>query len=427
MSTISAIDSFIDQYQKEKEKYERIRDNATAQLKSALHDAGIMEITTSRIKDIYRLRDKLNLRNEEKAYKSVADIKDDLADLIGLRVALYFPNDQKKVETIINRLFTVEKIKQFPEEQRINGDYTRRFSGYCATHYRVFLRSDGKMPESDTKERIEIQVASLLMHAWSEVEHDLVYKQKKGFVTLDEYESLDEINGLVLAGELSLRRLQRTTEMRLSTENKPFANHYLLASYIYNALEEKHSGTFELGDVETLFSVLKDLKRLTPAKLRNDLKNIDFADPTPISQQLIDNLAGHKVKVLQFVFQAKDFKTTGAKPSNEEDAIVGKYLRNWISLEKTIQQLMKDAQYPSHSNSSQEAYRFLKEHNLLSDDMLYLYQTLKKIRNLLVHNPERISVPSLEEHLQDIQTIKNELTTTKKDQPPSLSWDDMFK
>ena len=84
MSTISAIDSFIDQYQKEKEKYERIRDNATAQLKSALHDAGIMEITTSRIKDIYRLRDKLNLRNEEKAYKSVADIKDDLADLIYL-------------------------------------------------------------------------------------------------------------------------------------------------------------------------------------------------------------------------------------------------------------------------------------------------------------------------------------------------------
>lgn len=146
MSTISAIDSFIDQYQKEKEKYERIRDNATAQLKSALHDAGIMEITTSRIKDIYRLRDKLNLRNEEKAYKSVADIKDDLADLIGLRVALYFPNDQKKVETIINRLFTVEKIKQFPEEQRINGDYTRRFSGYCATHYRQPCWSQGQSP-----------------------------------------------------------------------------------------------------------------------------------------------------------------------------------------------------------------------------------------------------------------------------------------
>ena len=28
--------------------------------------------------------------------------------------------------------------------------------------------------------RIEIQVASVLMHAWSEVEHDLVYKPLSG-------------------------------------------------------------------------------------------------------------------------------------------------------------------------------------------------------------------------------------------------------
>ena len=36
--------------------------------------------------------------------------------------------------------------------------------------------------------RIEIQVASVLMHAWSEVEHDLVYKPLSG--TLSEEELL---------------------------------------------------------------------------------------------------------------------------------------------------------------------------------------------------------------------------------------------
>ena len=58
------------------------------------------------------------------------------------------------------------------------------------------------------------------MHAWAEVEHDLTYKQKKGTVSYDEHESLDEINGLVLAGELSLQRLQRISELRIASEGK---------------------------------------------------------------------------------------------------------------------------------------------------------------------------------------------------------------
>ena len=55
--------------------------------------------------------------------------------------------------------------------------------------------------------RIEIQVASLLMHAWSEVEHDLVYKPLQGGLSTDEYAILDELNGLVERGEIALERL----------------------------------------------------------------------------------------------------------------------------------------------------------------------------------------------------------------------------
>ena len=51
-----------------------------------------------------------------------------------------------------------------------------------------------------TTARIEIQVASVLMHAWSEVEHDLVYKPLQGTLSDEELAILDELNGLVLAG-----------------------------------------------------------------------------------------------------------------------------------------------------------------------------------------------------------------------------------
>ena len=57
--------------------------------------------------------------------------------------------------------------------------------------------------------RIEIQVASLIMHAWSEVEHDLIYKPMQGTLSEEELSILDELNGLVLAGEIALERLQQ--------------------------------------------------------------------------------------------------------------------------------------------------------------------------------------------------------------------------
>ncbi len=47
------------------------------------------------------------------------------------------------------------------------------------------------------------------MHSWAEVEHDLVYKPINGKLSDEEYAILDEINGLVLSGEIALERLQK--------------------------------------------------------------------------------------------------------------------------------------------------------------------------------------------------------------------------
>ena len=53
------------------------------------------------------------------------------------------------------------------------------------------------------------------MHAWSEVEHDLAYKPFSGELSEDEHAILDEINGLVLAGEIALERLQKAVKRRV--------------------------------------------------------------------------------------------------------------------------------------------------------------------------------------------------------------------
>jgi ppGpp synthetase/RelA/SpoT-type nucleotidyltranferase len=117
-------------------------------------------------------------------------------------VALYFPGEREQVGGLISRLFhEYQPRRVFPDMSQTRKD--KRFSGYSALHYRVRLQPH-TLAESDQRyagANIEIQVASVLMHGWAEVEHDLVYKPAEGELSPEEHSLLDQLNGLVLAGE----------------------------------------------------------------------------------------------------------------------------------------------------------------------------------------------------------------------------------
>ena len=227
---MTIIESFIEEYQRNLSAYEIAREQAEKTIKQLVNDEGILAIVSSRVKDPDRLKEKLRDRNFKSRYSSFDDIIADIPDFIGARIALYFPTDKDRIKNLLARDFVIEKVKTFPGEQRKYEGYERRFSGYCATHYRVRFKTPTKSILKNPL--IEIQVASLLMHAWSEVEHDLAYKTMKGEVSFDEYESLDEINGLVIAGEISLQRLQRLSQARIESGEKTITDHYQLSAYL---------------------------------------------------------------------------------------------------------------------------------------------------------------------------------------------------
>ena len=249
-------------------------------------------------------------------------------------MALYFPNDVGRVESLIKNSFSVTKIKTFPEDRKGNDVYTNRFEGYSARHYRIEYEYGGRLY------KVEIQVASLLMHAWAEVEHDLAYKQKKGKVSFDEYEALDEINGLVIAGEISLQRLQRISELRMSAENEVFTNHYQLADYIYKKFEKENTNDIKLGDIEALYKFLSFEKRLTKKKVDNDLHKVVFTIDIPIAEQIMDIYANKNSKSSIELMKIKAFKDPlREEPLNE--MLIGRFLTEWIKLEKLLRITLK--------------------------------------------------------------------------------------
>jgi ppGpp synthetase/RelA/SpoT-type nucleotidyltranferase len=216
----SLIDAFLIQYEKEQPAYAAAATFVQLTLEKALSEAKILAWVTSRAKNPKRLKDKVWKRalpvETGKPYRTVADIFADLVDLAGVRIALYFPGQRSNVGETITQLLTQSETPLTYTGGKTPPSYGRRFSGYWATHYRVKLSPEQQPDELKLSHDIlvEIQVASIAMHAWSEVEHDLQYKQLQGPIWEDEKRLLDQLNGLMLSAEMILELLQEAGERR---------------------------------------------------------------------------------------------------------------------------------------------------------------------------------------------------------------------
>ena len=404
------INQFIENYKKKMNFYETAGRMAARQLESALQAAGIRAIVTSRAKAPGRLKSKVLIRNSRRAvpYKNMREIYEDIADLCGVRVSLYFPGDRDKADSLINDLFTLLETKQFPEQSKAPS-YNKRFSGYWANHYRAHMREESldRSQKKYTTARIEIQVASVLMHAWSEVEHDLVYKPLQGTLSDEELAILDELNGLVLAGEIALERLQNAGNERIRNKNAEFGSQYELASYLYNYLSNNFRPEdieLRMGNIELLFKLSSRLKINSVKELEPVLKSVKFEkDRRNISQQIIDQIITGNEKRYQIY---RELRIAG-----DADEVAGNsityFFNQWVPLEHFLNRIS----YKS-SPKTRGAFNIntLKRLDILDKECLNKIVALRKTRNVLIHNIETPEVDDLLEQGNEARDLLEKLT-----------------
>lgn len=185
------------------EFYERVATEVQEFMEDMLRSAGVRSLVTSRAKRVESLRRKLENRHTADKVQCFEDILNEIKDLAGVRIALYFPHDQEKVAKIISENFKLAREpKMFPRDASPEDG-----QGYRAVHYVVFW--EGTV--------VEVQVASMLMHAFSEVNHDLGYKPQLGALSNAEMQIIDMLGALVGAGEASIDELQVEIERRTGT------------------------------------------------------------------------------------------------------------------------------------------------------------------------------------------------------------------
>jgi ppGpp synthetase/RelA/SpoT-type nucleotidyltranferase len=99
---VPLIDDFIARYRKEYDFYDQAARLVAQALETNLQAAGIRSRVTSRAKAVGRLEAKVRQRAPTKQYTSVDAIYDDIVDLAGARVELYFSAERLQVESTIS-------------------------------------------------------------------------------------------------------------------------------------------------------------------------------------------------------------------------------------------------------------------------------------------------------------------------------------
>lgn len=409
---MNIIDSFLNRYAKEYDFYHQLARQVAAMCEMMLQRNGIRGIVSYRAKKPYSLREKLDKRNQAKKYQTIDHIYRDIVDLAGVRIAIYFPGDREEIGKLIEKEFIMEKTKNFPNEDQkshIYDIYKRRFTGYDATHYRVRINEE-RLDESlrrFAEARVEIQVASALMHSWAEVEHDLVYKPKIGSLSEDEFRILDELNGLVLSGEIALERLQKAFRDRIALMEQPFNNHYELAAMIRDHVNQDSPFRFYMGRVDILLRFLQKADIDNPREVDLYLGRFDKSTrQTSIVDRLVDLILCDYPEYYEKYLEAKfEMQTYGPYVSNGEryfslsdHEALAHFMTRWIALQKILDTAARCAAIREFSLSSVANYveelKKLLPFAERDEDMLVELRYLFSLRDTIVFGDE---IPSDEE------------------------------
>ena len=166
-----------------------------------------------RLKDISSLQEKIS--RKEYKYNELKDV----TDICGIRIITYFSDDVYSVSSMVTKEFVIDDENSVDKRALLEPD---RF-GYLSLQYVVKL-SDNRLKLTEYRRfsdcQIEIQIQSLLQHAWSEIQHDLGYKSEIS-VPREIVRRFSQLAGLLELTDDEFVRLRNTLlEYKLSLPDR---------------------------------------------------------------------------------------------------------------------------------------------------------------------------------------------------------------
>jgi len=221
---------------------------------------------TGRTKDKKSIVEKVN----RKSYKNP---KDDLTDVSGIRIIVYFESDIKKISKLINSSFNVDKKNSLDKDTLLATNEI----GYRSVHFVCDLgKKRAVLPEFETTKNLkfEFQVRTVLQHAWAELAHDRNYKftgklppelERKLYLYAGMLEIADK--GF---DELSNQIIEYTTQIEKKVQKGNLdieINSISLEEFVYNWAKENDYSIPKIHDKDLLSEVINELNQFSIYKI----------------------------------------------------------------------------------------------------------------------------------------------------------------
>jgi putative GTP pyrophosphokinase len=206
-----------------------------------------------RAKDVYSLKQKIKRKMVKgRIYAGLNEI----SDLAGVRVILYFKSDIPKVVDIINREFLVHEEENV-DRNRV--DDSEQSSGYTAIHRVVSLNREREALKEYSHFaglKCEIQIRTVLQHAWSEIEHGIGYKP-----------AFNENS----AAKKKIKKLFRLIAKQLEAADANFvqihdSHNELLKKYLGKINKRKMNVAINAESIESYFLKKENFQKIPEAK-----------------------------------------------------------------------------------------------------------------------------------------------------------------
>lgn len=162
------MEKILDLYRKKRSMYHNFTHEMQELITVFLMNKNIrIHSIVSRVKEEASLKNKIN----KKSYTCLEEI----TDLCGIRIITYFSDDVDLIADIIQKSFAIDPVNSVDKRKLLPATQF----GYLSLHFIAGLTTTQlQLPQYKKFEncKFEIQICSVLQHAWAEIEHDLEYK-----------------------------------------------------------------------------------------------------------------------------------------------------------------------------------------------------------------------------------------------------------
>lgn len=277
-----------DSYLEEAKKYKDFGDNLKLSIEALLKQSRIeYHDVNFRVKEYESFTEKAVRKNYE-SFKEVEDI-------CGVRIICFYTDDLKKIEDIILREFNI--VNSIKKEEGVQDDQF----WYRSDHYVVSLK-DAWIATPNYRQfgnfKAEIQVRTILMHAWAEIEWRLSYK-KIGDAPKSLRRPLAQLSALLTLADDRFNVLRKDKTEYTTNIRKKFGENLNISSQLdidtLQVFFSKYLLDYRKPSVGDLTKLLNQL-RSTGVTLRNIVDGYKLLqDRIPVLKNDFEKATGHSM------------------------------------------------------------------------------------------------------------------------------------